>query len=167
MKPPLRSARISARRNARSRFSFALFVFSFAVLFEPLYSQTTSQQEKTMKHYALLFHTSRTLTPEEQKQRGVEIAAWVKQVTDMGITLDPHSLGETAATFSADGSKIVSRNGSIDPSLSNIVFFDSSSKDQAVDIARMHPGLHYGVTVEVREWTSPRQTAASQASARP
>jgi hypothetical protein len=120
-----------------------------------------------MKHYALLFHISRTLTPEEQKQRGVEIAAWVKQVTDMGITLDPHSLGETAATFSADGSKIVSRNGSIDPSLSNIVFFDSSSKDQAVDIARMHPGLHYGVTVEVREWTSPRQTAASQASARP
>ena len=126
-----------------------------------------------MKHYVLLFHTSRTLTPEELKQRAVEIAAWVKQVTDMGIALDPHSLGETAATFSAEGSKAVSRNGSngsnglIDPTLSNIVFFDSSSKDQAVDIARMHPGLHYGVTVEVREWTSPRQSAATQTAARP
>jgi hypothetical protein len=126
-----------------------------------------------MKHYVLLFHTSRTLTPEELKQRGVEIAAWVKQVTDMGIALDPHSLGETAATFSPEGNKVGSRNGSngsngsSDPTLSNIVFFDSSSRDQAVDIARMHPGLHYGVTVEVREWTSPRQTAASQTAARP
>lgn len=108
-----------------------------------------------MKHYVLLFHTSRTLTPEELQQRGVEIAAWVKQVTDMGITLDPHSLGETAATFSAERSPVISRNGSSDPTLSNIVFFDSSSRDQAVDIARIHPGLHYGVTVEVREWTSP------------
>jgi hypothetical protein len=131
-----------------------------------MHSQTTSQ-EKPMKHYALLFHTSRTLTPEELKQRSVEIAAWVKRITDMGITLDPRSLGETAATFSSEGNKAVSRNGSSDPTLSNIVFFDSSSKDQAVDIARMHPGLHYGVTVEVREWTSPRQLVASQTAARP
>jgi hypothetical protein len=120
-----------------------------------------------MKHYALLFHTSRTLTPEELKQRGVQIAAWVKQVTDMGITLDPRSLGETAATFSAEESNVVSRSGSSDPTLSNIVFFDSSSRDQAVDIARRHPGLHYGVTVEVREWTSPRQTVASHTASRP
>jgi hypothetical protein len=36
------------------------------------------------------------------------------------------------------------------------------SRDQALNIARIHPGLHYGVTVEVREWTSPRETAAKQ-----
>jgi hypothetical protein len=120
-----------------------------------------------MKHYALLFHTSRSVTPEEQKQRTVEIAAWVKQVTEMGITLDPRSLGETAANFAAKGTEIISANGSIDPSLSNIVFFDSPSRDQAVDIARIHPGLHYGVTVEVREWTSPRQASSQQPAARP
>jgi hypothetical protein len=115
-----------------------------------------------MKHYALLFHTStsRTLTAEEQKQRAVEIAAWVERVTKMGITLDPRALGETATTLSAKGSEVVLSNGSSDPTLSFIVFFDSPTKDQAVDIARIHPGLHYGVTVEVREWTSPRQTAA-------
>jgi len=113
-----------------------------------------------MKHYALLFHTSRTLTPEEVKQRGVEITAWVKQVTNMGITLDPRALGETAATFSGKGSDVIPGNGSVDPTLSNLVFFDSPSKDQAVEVARIHPGLHYGVTVEVREWTSPRQATA-------
>jgi hypothetical protein len=159
MRPSICSARISTQPHPGIRLSFVLLA-CLAVLIQPLHSQPASPQEKSMKHYALLFHTSRSVTPEEQKQRTVEIAAWVKQVTEMGITLDPRSLGETAANFAAKGTEIISANGSIDPSLSNIVFFDSSSKDQAVDIARIHPGLHYGVTVEVREWTSPRQTAA-------
>jgi hypothetical protein len=127
-----------------------------------MHAQTASPKEKPMKHYALIFHSPRTLTPEELKQRPVEIAAWVKRVTDMGITLDPRSLGETTATFSTEGKEVVSREGSSDPTLSTIVFFDSPSRDQAVNIARIHPGLHYGVTVEVREWTSPRETAVKQ-----
>jgi hypothetical protein len=159
MRPSICSARISTQPRAGIRLSFALLA-CLAALIQPLHSQPASPQEKPMKHYALLFHTSRTVTPEEQRQRAVEIAAWVKQVTEMGITLDPRSLGETAANFAAKGTEIISSNGSMDPSLSNIVFFDSPSKDQAVDIARIHPGLHYGVTVEVREWTSPRQAAA-------
>ena len=115
-----------------------------------------------MKHYALIFHVSsnRTLTLKEHEQRQVEITAWAKQVTDMGIKLDPRALGETAANFSAEGDKIVSHDGSSDPTFRNLVFFDSASKDQAVNIARTHPGLHYGSTVEVREWTDPRQAAA-------
>jgi hypothetical protein len=166
MRPSICSARLSTQPHAGTRLSFALLA-CLAVLIQPLHSQAASPQEKLMKHYALLFHTSRTLTPEEQKQRGVEIAAWVKQVTGMGVTLDPRSLGETAATFAAKGTEIISGNGLIDPTLSNIVFFDSPSRDQAVDIARIHPGLHYGVTVEVREWTSPRQASSQQPAARP
>ncbi|MDT7813491.1 MAG: hypothetical protein QOJ42_3407, partial [Acidobacteriaceae bacterium] len=95
MKPPLRSARISTQPYEPSRFSFAVLL-CLAVLIQPLHSQSlpsqpTSPQEKPMKHYALLFHTNsnRTLTPKEQNQRLVEIAAWAKEVTDMGITLDP------------------------------------------------------------------------------
>jgi hypothetical protein len=166
MRPSISSVRISTQPHAGIRLSFALLA-CLAVLTHPLHSQPASPQEKPMKHYALLFHTSRTLTPEEQKQRGVEIAAWVERVTNMGVTLDPRSLGETAANFAAKGTEIISGNGSIDPSLSTIVFFDSPSRDQAVDIARIHPGLHYGVTVEVREWTSPRQASSQQPAARP
>ena len=113
-----------------------------------------------MTHYAMLFHTSRTLTPDEQKQRALDIAAWVKSVTEMGVDLDPRSLGETAANFSTERGEIVSRHESSDSTFSNIVFFDSSSREQAVEIARRHPGLHYGVTVELRQWTSPRGLAA-------
>ena len=111
MRHHLRSARISTRRKAGSLFSFALLGCS-AVLCQPIHPQTASPQEKPMKHYALIFRPTRVLTPEELKQRPVEIAAWVKRVTDMGITLDPRSFGETAANFSAEGSEVVSRNGS-------------------------------------------------------
>jgi len=115
-----------------------------------------------MKHYALIFHISstRTLTPQEHAQRQSEITAWAKQVTAMGIALDPRALGDTAANLSLEGDKIVSHEGSSDPTFRNLVFFDSASREQAVNIARLHPGLHYGSTVEVREWTDPRQTPA-------
>jgi hypothetical protein len=115
-----------------------------------------------MKHYALIFQPTRTVTSEEQKQRGVDIAAWVKKVTDMGITLDPRNFTDTLATFALEDSQVVSRNGSSGPKPATIVFFDSPSSVKAVDIARIHPGLRYGVTVEVREWTSPRELAAAE-----
>jgi hypothetical protein len=144
------------------------FVFTFSMvlcLMLPPQSiaQTAARQEKPMKHYALIFHATRTLTPEEQKQRAVDIAGWVKKVNDMGITLDPRNFGDTLASFALEDSEVVSRNGSSGPKPATIVFFDSPSSDQAVDIARIHPGLHYGATVEVREWTSPRALAAAEA----
>src|SRR5882672_2722575 len=101
MRPPLRNTRISTKPKAASRLSFALLA-CLAVLLQPLHSQSLhyqslqpySPQESPMKHYVLLFHTSsnRTLTPEEQEQRQVQIAAWATKVTNMGIKLDPRAL---------------------------------------------------------------------------
>lgn len=115
-----------------------------------------------MKHYALIFQPTRTVTSEEQKQRGVDIADWIKKVTAMGIILDPRNFGDTLATFALEDSQLVSRNGSSCPKPATIVFFDSPGSEQAMDIARIHPALRYGVTVEVREWTSPRELAAAE-----
>ena len=81
----------------------------------------------------------------------------------MGITLDPRNFTDTLATFALEDSQVVSRNGSSGPKPATIVFFDSHSREQAVEIARIHPGLHYGATVEVREWTSPRALAVAEA----
>jgi hypothetical protein len=116
----------------------------------------TSESETPKQHYALFFYPGRTLTPEQLAQREVAIAAWVKQVTDLGIWLDPRSLGETAATFSGEAAS----NNTAKPG--TIVFFDAPTKEQALEIAKAHPGLQYGVTVEVRPWTSPRETAAKR-----
>jgi hypothetical protein len=109
-----------------------------------------------MKHYALLFYPTRELTPEEQDRRRVEIANWVKQVQEMGLTLDPRVLGESSAVLP----EATSRNGA-GPRLTNIVFFDAPSQDEAVNVARIHPGLHYGVIVDVREWSVPQPAAAA------
>jgi hypothetical protein len=116
--------------------------------------------EATKQHYALVFYSGRTLSAEELKQREVAIAAWVNQVTGMGIWLDPRSLARTAATLSPEGDQVVTRKEPNDPKLSTIVFFDSPSSELALEIAGMHPGVQYGATVEVREWTSPREAAA-------
>ncbi len=113
-----------------------------------------------MKHYVLLFYTSRKLGPDEAKKRQIEILDWAKHVAAMGINLDPRALGAIAGNFTKEGDTIVSHEGSNDPRLTNFVFFNAASKEQAVGIARLHPGLRYGTTVEVREWTSPLETAA-------
>lgn len=108
-----------------------------------------------MKHYALIFYATRSLTPEEQKQRPLDIASWVKQVTEAGTTLDPRNFGEAEADFSAPASTTNLENGPGAPMVT-IVFFDAADKEQAVNIARIHPGPRYGVAVRLREWTSPR-----------
>jgi hypothetical protein len=149
-------------RSSTGPFAFVFSIVPCVMLSPQAIAQTAPRQEKPMKHYALIFHATRTFTPEEQKQRAVDIAGWVKKVTDMGITLDPRNFGDTLATFALEDTKVVSRNGSSGPKPATIVFFDSPSSEQAVDIARIHPGLNYGVTVEVREWTSPRELVAAE-----
>lgn len=104
-----------------------------------------------MQHYALLFRTTRALTPEEQKQRPGDIAAWIKQVAEMGITLAPHTLEETVLAIPANGSD---QSAASDAALSNIVLFDATP-EQAIQIARAHPAPHYGVHLELRQWTTP------------
>lgn len=105
-----------------------------------------------MQHYVLLFRTTRAITAEEQRQRVADIAAWIKQVTDMGVTLVPHTLEDTVVSIPAEGTQT---SGRPDPTLSNIVLFDAT-RDQAIQVARLHPAPRYGVSVELREWTAPR-----------
>ncbi len=111
-----------------------------------------------MHHYVLIFRPTRALTSDELKQRAVDIPVWVKRVSEMGITLDPKALGEFAIRFTQQDGAVVSQEGSEDPTLTNLVFFDAPSREQAMEVARIHPGLHYGVAVELREWTSPIRT---------
>ncbi len=124
-------------------------------------SQMAAPQEIPVHHYVLIFRPTRTLTPDELKHRVGDIQAWVKRVNEMGITLDPKALGQLALRFSQENGAVVSHDGSADPALTNLIFFDAPSQDQAREVARLHPGLHYGVSVELRDWTSPAAAAAS------
>jgi hypothetical protein len=103
----------------------------------------------------MIFRSTRLLTTEEQRQKDAEIKAWAKRVRDMGVTLDPRILGTTDAYLQADGDHVVSRSAEDSSSLGAIIFFDTASTEQAVEVARSHPGLRYGVTIELREWQTP------------
>jgi hypothetical protein len=139
----------------------ALALFGLA-LAQPVHSQTNTSQEKAMHHYVLIFRPTRTLTPGELKQRAVEIPAWVKRVREMGISLDPKALSPSAVRLSQQNGSVISQEGSADPTLTNLVFLDAAGEEQALEVARIHPGLHFGVTVEVREWTSPAANQPAQ-----
>jgi len=125
------------------------------VIARPLHPQSNQSQEKLMHHYVLIFRPTRALTADEAKQRAVEIPAWVKRVNGMGITIDPKALSASAVRLSQQNGSVVRQEGSADPTLTNLVFFDAAGEEQALEVARIHPGLHYGVDVEVREWTFP------------
>lgn len=112
-----------------------------------------------MKHYALIFYPSGTLTSEQLKQRQIEILQWVKDVKSMGIDIDPRAFATPLARLSPPESETISGNQKVGYMFSNIVFFDATSEEQAMRVAKTHPGLRYGTTVEVREWTSPRVLA--------
>lgn len=159
MRPHLLSLRI-VRRSATALF----LLVALAALGLPIRAQAPTQsnpQETPVKHYAMLFRATRAFTPEEQTQRVADIAAWVKQVTAMGVTLTPHTLGDTVVAYSSEGNHAVPHPGAFDPALANIVLFDSTS-EQALEIARLHPAPHYGVTLELREWTAPAPIARPQ-----
>lgn len=142
--------RLEIFRRAR----WMLFVVGLLVA-QPVYPQSNSSQGQVMHHYVLIFRPTRTLTAEELKQRAVEIPAWAKRVGGMGITLEPKALSPSAVRLSQQNGSIVSEEGPADPTLTNLVFFDAANQDKAMEVARIHPGLHHGVNVEVREWTLP------------
>lgn len=162
MSLPHRTAFLCNRRSAGILLSLALLA-CFVGVSKPLHAQahpqTANPQEKPVQHYVLLFRATRPFTPEEQQHRIADIAAWVKQVTDMGITLVPHTLGDTVAAYASKDNQPVAHAGAIDPTLANLVFFDST-EEQAAEIARLHPAPHYGVTLELRKWSSPAALTA-------
>jgi hypothetical protein len=113
-----------------------------------------------MTRYAMIFYLTRALTPEESQRRNVEIPVWAKQVREMGVTLDPRSFEKAIFSSPSQEDGGASRNETDIRAFSNIVFLDSSSEEQAIQIAKIHPALRYGATVEVRSWTPPPATPA-------
>lgn len=115
-----------------------------------------------MKHYVLLFRSSRQLTPEELKQRVGDLRNWIEHVNAEGVRLDPRNLEAEATQFSLQDGAVVARQGTGDASLITMVFFDAADRERALEVARTHPGPHYGVTVELREWNPPQLPLAMQ-----
>ena len=108
-----------------------------------------------MRHYVMIFRTTRPFTAEEQQTRTRDIQHWVAQVTSMSIQLDPRNLGDTVANLPQAGGA----TDLTDRSLATLVYFDARDNAEALEVARTHPGPRYGVRLELREWSAPAPTA--------
>jgi hypothetical protein len=94
---------------------------------------------------------SRRLSNEEQKRRTEEVRAWALEQNKQGRNLEPRVLGEESQRLGE-----AAGNQGTDGLVVALNFIEAADLGEAVRIAETHPGLRYGVTIEVRPWRDPR-----------
>src|SRR5262249_36338783 len=116
---------------------------------------TTYKPGLAMKQFVFLFRqTSTKLSEADQKRRAEEVRSWAQQQNNDGRKLDPRILGQENYRVSPDGNGgPVGETG--DGPLIAITFLEARDFAEALRIAEAHPGLRYGVSIEVRSWAPP------------
>jgi len=107
-----------------------------------------------MNRYMMLFRGTRALTESELEKRGMAIQEWVAMVRQKGINLDPRILDQRVGTYAQNDGAVTSEAPK-DSSLTAIVSFEATDDKTAEAIAEAHPGLRYGVVIELRRWLPP------------
>src|SRR5215470_17167587 len=104
------------------------------------------------KHFVFIFRQGPArFSDEEQERRTEEVRHWALEQIKQGRNLEPRILGDESYRLGEDaGNK---RDDAIVIALS---FIEATDISEAVGIARTHPGLRYGVRIEVRSWMDPR-----------
>jgi hypothetical protein len=104
------------------------------------------------KSFVFIFRQGPTrLSDEEQKQRTEEVRGWALEQIKQGRNLEPRVLGDESYRLVEDA-----RNQSDDGTVVALNFIEATDITEAVSIAKTHPGLRYGIRIEVRSWMDPR-----------
>jgi hypothetical protein len=110
------------------------------------------------KSFVFIFRQgARVLSKEEQERRTVEVQAWATQQIKDGRNLDPRILGDEIYRAEDDNASPKTAGSVI-----ALNFIEATDFAEAQKIARAHPGLRYGVSIEVRSWTDPRKKSAAE-----
>jgi hypothetical protein len=115
----------------------------------------SSAQGESMKNsFVFIFRQgARRLSEEEQKSRTAEVRSWALQQIENGRDLDPRILNDESYRL-GEGTP----NGDLAGRVIALNFIDLNDFNEAVQIAKSHPGLRYGVNIEVRPWKDPRSS---------
>jgi len=156
---------MNSRWSARSRrLLFILAVLAIggtAMLgFAQSPSATAEKASPPMQQFVLLFRPGpRPLSEADLKKRADAVLVWAQLQNEQGRKLDPRTLGKERLWIAPD-----SVNDQVAPadvgSLGNLLFLEARDYAEAVEIARSHPGLHFGTSVEVRAWSRPAGAAS-------
>lgn len=142
------------RRTGRVMGAVAALAFA-PILGQAQTSAADRAPDPAMKQFVLLFRQSpRQLSEADQKRRSDEVRSWAMTQNSQGRKLQPHILAEESRRIEpVPGNQGVA---SQDNPVVAIVFLEAADFADAVKVAESHPGLRYGVSVEVRPWSGPR-----------
>jgi hypothetical protein len=108
--------------------------------------------DHSSQDFVIIFRQGRrSLSEADLSARAAATRAWAREQNAAGHALVPHILGpererlgpEDAAA--GDGAPITA-----------ILLLQARDFQDAVDVARAHPALRYGASVEVRAWARPQ-----------
>lgn len=107
-----------------------------------------------MPTFALIFRQpGGPLGEADVRKRSQETRAWAQPLNAAGHKLVPHILAAEGRWIGAGG-----RDGPPPAEggpLTALLFLEARDLDEAERIARAHPGVRYGASVEVRPWAPP------------
>lgn len=107
-----------------------------------------------MQSYVIIFHQgAQPLTEADLKARAAATRVWAATQNAAGHNLEPRILAPEGYWCQADGSvgALSAETGTV----TALLFLQAHDLLQAVDVARAHPALRYGASVEVRPWAPP------------
>lgn len=108
-----------------------------------------------MKQFTFIFRQGkRLLSPKDLKQRASEVREWAMTRVSEGRKLDPHIIGDDGYRIAPDGN-VAPTPPISEGSVIAIIFLEATDLNEAVAIAKTHPGPRYGSSIEVREWSPP------------
>lgn len=116
-----------------------------------------TSQGAAMKQFVLIFRqgSAGPVSPEEQAKRSAEIREWARGWIEQGYSFDPRQLGQESYRIAPDG-----EGDGHERSVVNLLFLTAKDFDDAVRVAKTHPGARFGTHIEVRAWTAPAPLVA-------
>ena len=114
---------------------------------------TRTSQGGVTKQFVLIFRQGNAgqVSAEEQAKRTAEIREWARGWIEQGYSFDPRQLGQESYRIAPDGEG----DGGGERSVVNLLFLTAKDFDDAVRVAKTHPGVRFGTHIEVRAWTAP------------
>ena len=99
-----------------------------------------------MHEYALIFRSSRALTPQELPRRNAAARDWALALRRDGVLHGASPLDDDGFVVTQHGIAPASQQGAI----ASVLVIHAKDLEAAVTLAKGHPGLAFGSEIEVR-----------------
>ena len=108
-------------------------------------------EKNTMNTFVLIFRQEAPLCPSQRQDRAQATRPWAERMNAAGHNLTPRFLAPESHRIAADGRSQTEAVAEAAP-ITALLFLEAENVAQAVEIARSHPAVCYGASIEVRAW---------------